>query len=538
MGRFTGLVMILFAVGCGGGGGDGDGGGGDDGPPIDLPTPACMPAASGSTTVAAPALKYTLKDRWQEAWLASPAVLDLDGDGTVEVVAPRHELLLVWRIAADGSVTEAWRAELPERIWASPVIGDFSSAPGLEVAVASQDQIVVFTATGTRLDGFPFAWRQELRSLAAGDVDGNGQLDLVAVTTSPLTANAQRDIIIAIGRDGEPLTGFPANTGGAAGCDSQCFVTGGYDENIALGDVDGDGTQDIFATQDNAYMSLHDGTGRAFDAAPIFDRSKFSGVRWMLDYGLAQQGYSDNDSDLQAHFTNSAPAIADLDGDGKGELISLGSVQNVAQSEREQGVALFVARHDGTRPPGWESPPYFPAYLSGLWDFGENLVGITNQVSVADIDPAKPGPEIMFAGFDGKLHAVSAAGEKLWGNGVTYTTSDEEWTAGLAIADLSGDGIPELVMTTYGTGGGDLIILSAAGEILHRVPLGGRGAMPVPTIADADNDGDLDITVSLKDAVDREKAVLIYEVPGSSTNCVLWGTGRGNYRRDGYLPVE
>ncbi|MDX2090202.1 MAG: hypothetical protein SFX73_20250 [Kofleriaceae bacterium] len=534
MGRFT-TSVILLALGCGGGGG-GDGGEDDDGPPIDLPQPACMAAASGTTTVAAPSLKYTLKDRWQEAWLASPAVLDLDGDGTVEIVAPRHELLLVWRIGAGGEVSEAWRATLPARIWASPVIGDFDAAPGLEVAVASENQIAMFTATGTAVTGFPFAWRRELRSLAAGDVDGNGQLDLVAVTTTPLDANNQRDIVIAVDGNGEPLPGFPANTTGAAGCDDQCYVTGGYDENLALGDVDGDGTQDIFATQDNAYMSLHDGSGRAFDAAPIFDRAKFSGIRWMLDYALAQQGYSDNSSDLQAHFTNSAPAIADLDGDRTGELISLGSVQNVAQNEREQGVVLFVARHDGTRPPSWETPVHEPAFLSGLWDYGENLVGITNQVSVADIDPAKPGPEIVFAGFDGKLHAVSAAGERLWSR--TYTTSAEEWTAGVAIADLSGDGIPELVMNTYGTGGGDLIILNAAGEILHRVPLGGRGAMPVPTIADADNDGDLDITVSLKDAVDREQAVLIYEVPGSATNCLLWATGRGNYRRDGYLPID
>jgi hypothetical protein len=60
--------------------------------------------------------------------------------------------------------------------------------------------------------------------------------------------------------------------------------------------------------------------------------------------------------------------------------------------------------------------------------------------------------------------------------------------------------------------------------------------MPVPTIADADGDGDLDIVVSLKDAVDKEQSVLIFEVPGSSTNCLAWPTGRGNYRRDGYLP--
>ncbi len=40
----------------------------------------------------------------------------------------------------------------------------------------------------------------------------------------------------------------------------------------------------------------------------------------------------------------------------------------------------------------------------------------------------------------------------------------------------------------------------------------GDGAMPVPTIADVDGDGDLDIVVSLKDAEDRVKSVEIYEV--------------------------
>jgi hypothetical protein len=140
----------------------------------------------------------------------------------------------------------------------------------------------------------------------------------------------------------------------------------------------------------------------------------------------------------------------------------------------------------------------------------------------------------VFAGFDGRIHAIDARGAELWSS--TYTTSSETWTAGVAIADLSGDGTPELVMTTYGPGGGELLILDAGGNIKHRLALGGRGAMPVPTIFDVDGDNDLDLVVSLKDAVDREKSVLIYEVPGSAPNCVLWGTGRGNLRRDGYVP--
>jgi hypothetical protein len=283
-------------------------------------------------------------------------------------------------------------------------------------------------------------------------------------------------------------------------------------------------------------MSLHSGAGRAFDAAAIFKgRTKFSGIRWMVDYDLAQQGYADDEStDEQAHFTNTAPAIADLDGDGKGELIALGSIQNAAQSDRERGVGLFVAHPDGTRPAAWIAPPRFPDYRGGLWDGDDNIVGITNQVTVADLDPSRPGPELVFAGFDGRIHAVDAQGATLWAR--TYTAASDVWTGGVVAADLSGDGSPELVFATYSPAGGDLIVLDAGGNILHRLPLGGRGAMPVPTIADADGDGDLDIVVSLKDAEDKQRSVLVYEVPGSSANCLLWPTGRGNLRRDGYLP--
>ena len=523
MGERTCVVMLLLAAGCG----DPD----DGGPGV--VAPSCDAAASGSTTVAAPVLVHTLKDRWHEAWLASPAVIDLDGDGVTEIVAPRDELLLVWH--ADG--TEQWRASLGGRIWSSPVVADLViGRPGLEVAVAARGQIAAFDATGQMLPGFPFAWRDELRSLAAGDIDGDGTLELVAVTTSPLDANSQRDIVIAVRTDGTVVPGFPPNTTGAAGCDDACYVTGGYDQNVALGDLDGDGASELFLTQDNAYMSLHDGTGLAMNAAPIFrGRTKFSGIRWMVDYALAMQGYADDESvDEQAHFTNTAPAIADLDEDGTAELIALGSIQNAAQDDRERGVGLFVAHADGTRPDAWIAPPRFASYLAGLWDGGDNLVGITNQVAVADISPAHAGPEIVFAGFDGQIHAVDARGATLWST--RYTSSADVWTGGVAIADLSGDGSPELVFTTYGPSGGDLVVLDANGSELHRLSLGDRGAMPVPTIADADDDGDLDITVSLKDGVDREKQVQIYEVASSSANCALWSTGRGSYRRDGYVP--
>ena len=77
-----------------------------------------------------------------------------------------------------------------------------------------------------------------------------------------------------------------------------------------------------------------------------------------------------------------------------------------------------------------------PEYLAGLWDYdGTNVVGATNQVTVADIDPGLGGPELIFAGFDGQIHAVDAAGNGLWF--YPYTTDERVLAGGTAyISDL------------------------------------------------------------------------------------------------------
>jgi hypothetical protein len=144
----------------------------------------------------------------------------------------------------------------------------------------------------------------------------------------------------------------------------------------------------------------------------------------------------------------------------------------------------------------------------------------------------------VFSGFDGRIHAVTSDNRELWKQ--TFTDRAGVLTGGIVAADLTKDGRPELIFNTYSTTAGvsALFILGANGALLTQVPLPERGAMPVPTVADVDGDGVLEIVVSLKDGVDKVRQVLVYKIPGSGTECLPWPTGRGNLWRNGHVTFQ
>ena len=507
----------------------------DTAPDAPRATACAATPGGGSSTVRAPTLRMALRDMGSESWLGAPVVVDLDRDGAMEIVAAREQRLVVWR--ASGALR--WAAQPgTARLWAPPLVGDFAGDANLEVVVASGARVFMYTASGTSAPGFPVMWRDEVRALAAGDLDGDGRPEIVAATTGVLSGGGQRDVLTAFTGAGAVMRGFPPNTTGVGRCDSACSVSGAFNQNLAIGRLDDDALMDIVAPTDNAYVSWHRGTGEAFPVAPVFRGvSRSPGVRWFTSYSLAQQGFANNEAtDEQAHFTTSPPTIADIDGDGRREIVVVGSIQNAAQTDRQRGVGTFVFNADGTRPASWASPFQVRAYLAGLSDLGAtNIVGAVDEVTVADLDVASPGLEMVFAGYDGRLWCVGADRAVRWS--FPFTTASNQLATGALVVDLSGDGRPEVIFATYATATGTsaLFVLDAQGTLLHRVALPGRGAMATPAIGDIDRDGTLEIVVSLKDATTTGDEVLVFNVPGSSAQCMPWPVARRTPLRDGYV---
>ncbi|EYF05915.1 Hypothetical protein CAP_2374 [Chondromyces apiculatus DSM 436] len=498
--------------------------------------PSCI-VAGGSAAVPKPELRMELMDSsYENGWLGSPVVVDLDGDGANEIIATRGAYLIAW----DSAGNELWSfreaAQSEPRFWAPPVVADFRDDELPEIVVAAGDQVWMIDGRGEILSGWPREWRYEMRSVAAGDVNSDGQLDVIVASS-----DHEPDILNAFTAGGDIIDGFPPAATGALGCNDRenCWIAGAFDQNVAIGDLDGDGKQDIVAAQDNAYTGFYHGNGEAFDANPMYEeRPKTLGVRYLHDLTLAKQGFADDESrDLQAHFTNTSPTIADIDQDGTYEVIMLGSVQNAGQDYREQGVSLWAVRHDASRLPAFENPVHKPDYLAGLWDLEGNIVAMTNQVAVADIDATRAGLEMIYAGFDGRVHVTYADGQD--GGRYIYTMDPDVFTGGVVIGDLSGDGIPEIVFATYSPreGMSHLFVLDAGGNELHKIQLPRLGSMAVPTLADVEGDGTVEILVSTRDTPwdSGEPAVLVYSVPSSTTGCLLWPTARGNNYRNAWV---
>ena len=533
----------------------------------------CEPRKEGSR-VAAPRFVRTIATG-ETGWFASPGLVDLDGDGRQEIVAPFYSTFVYdarGRLIGKGTATKG-------RVYAPGVVADLEGDGLQEIVVGGNEgTVAAYELRRGRLrveSGWPASTCSggqcpETRGLAAADLDGDGRIEVVATTTNTSPTGSQVFVFAANGRlyrpRGAPASAWPRyNTvpgkGGDAGFNGAGnHGYGAYGENVGIGNLDDDPELELVVTFDNHQINVFNHDGTSVLASPWFRnrQNEHAGrrlgwgqfIRW-LNAGVEDAHYHRQvgpwphvRSTMWLQWTASPPSVADLDRDGRNEVIGLPNAE-LHEPYETQAYAFMVldGAHDGgvrsaRRHRGFVTLPLSgkPAVRpDGDWYPPSGIPAPT----VVDIS-GDSRPEIVASVPDGAVYAIGPTGRRLWRYDYAHG-KEKTFASEVVAADLNRDGTPELVFGTYALspGSGRLIVLSAGGTLLHELRLprqgtngNGIGVPAAPSIGDLDGDGRLEIVVTTFD-----HGIDVFHVPGSATNCLPWPTGRGNLLRNGTGPA-
>ena len=522
-------------------------------------TAACV-NENGTAPVVQPVFVRNIETD-ETGWLASPAVVDLDGDGKNEIVAALYSTFV---FSADGKQL-AKGTLTQDRIYAPHVVADLDGDGKPEIVVGGSGGTVAaynyangklttkWTASTTSGGQSPNA-----SGMAAADLDHDGQIEVVVTTDNTSDTGSQ---VFVFDSKGKARPGWPRynqtddldfNGQGNHGyaCDG---------ENVGIGNIDDDDDLEIIITYDNHYINAFKADGSSILASdwytnpddPYLGQRMGWGqfIRWFdptiedNHYHAHVGAWPDVNTTMWLQWTASPPNVVDLDGDGKNEIVGIPNAE-LHDPYVTQGYAFMVlegAYGDGSRSArrkaGFETLPMSdqpPVRDAGDWYPPDGIPAPTTVNIVGD-----PRPEILAPINDGYIYAMGADGSRLWrydfAKGAAKTFASE-----VTVADLNKDGVPEIVFGVYSLAknGGRLVVLKNTGELLFDITLpnqgidgNGIGVPAAPTIADIDGDGQLEILAQTFD-----HGIDVFTVPGSGTSCVLWPTARGSYMRTGSVP--
>lgn len=513
-------------------------------------------AGTAQGAIATPTLKWQRAgcySSWcQTGWYASPAVADLDSDGRPEVIWSAYSVFVVdggtgaleWKVASGHDRSEPSASDVG-RTWPGVVVADIDGNGDLELVTAhSGGWIGVYNHDGYFYPGWPKQPTpgSELRSLAVDDLDRDGDLEIIVASTRSDNQWFVYEHTGAV-RSGWPQH-YPDSSGNgyAAGC---------YNENVAAGDIDGDGRSEIIGPSDVHYITAYNDDGSQIPAnAGHFGGGKFwSRVGVHVDDAVDVRGWANCGVEHRPNFADSAPTIMDVNGDSILETIVVGNVYNCGTSPYTSLYQMpFLLNADRTR---WAAGGYdwtvIPSPGPGSAPLSEdyNLIesALPNPVT-ADLD-GDGKMEILFASYDGKLHAywLDKSEHGNWPYPVTQPGEGFiRFASEPVVADLDGNGTAEVVFGSWPEKGGNRVgrlhILDYRGNVVQQVdlppPFSGdwNGILGAPTLADIDGDADLELVAGT-----AHSGLVAYDLPGTSSARVLWGTGRGSYKRAGGTTV-
>jgi len=408
----------------------------------------------------------------------------------------------------------------------SIVTGDFNRDGNLDFAVSwNGNSSVVQIFLGNGAGGFTQGATYTLpipnyypmpNGLAAADLRGNGDLDLIAVDGH----NVEGSIEVLLG-NGDGTFQAPVTVAPSIG-----NPLGG----VAMADVNHDGKIDMVVGSDDQldgiYVVLGNGDG-TFQTPVFYQEGDNSGVTGIAIGSLTTKKNADvvistgngayvylNDGKgvfaKPVQYGSSANAssvvIADVNGDNKNDL--------VVSSSSSGAVWVLLGKGNGT----------FTA------DAAVNVGGVAEAVVVADFNGDKK-LDLAVAANAEFLTVVLGNGDGTFRSSSQYGETNSTIQA-IATADLNGDGYPDIVEAGGGTGVGVTILLGSAHGALGApfsiaVGCGEANRSGVNSIAlgDVTGDGKIDLV-----ATSYDDPYNCYE----NVIGVLAGLGTGKFKKPVY----
>ena len=243
------------------------------------------------------------------------------------------------------------------------------------------------------------------------------------------------------------------------------------------------------------------------------------------------------------NFAHGPATLSDMNGDGTREVVAVGNVHDCSKDpylDVYHGPYIFNADRSRFNSGGydWRSTPV---------DTGAPLSQDYNLIESAQPNPVTADldgdglKEILYASYDGRMHVfwLDKTEHHAWPYSV-YKPAEGflRFASEPVVVDLENDGLAEVIFTSWVQKStnrtGKLHILNVYGVPLYEVDLPAafngnwNGSLGAPTLANVDTDADLEVVL-----MTAHSGVVVYDLPGTQNARILWGTGRGNYRRDG-----
>ncbi|MBK9489600.1 MAG: VCBS repeat-containing protein [Haliscomenobacter sp.] len=317
------------------------------------------------------------------------------------------------------------------------------------LSAASAKPFLVTFSGGIAINTMSFATKTDFttasqpRSVASGDLDGDGKPELIATNNGSMSVSLLRNT---------------SSSGTLAFAAKVDVTTGAGPSSAAVGDLDGDGKLDLaIGNQFSNTVSIlrNTSTGGMLSFAAKIDSAVGSGPLGV--------------------------AIGDLDGDGKPDLALANfssSTVSVLRNTSTVGSISFARKVDFIT--GTNSRPY--------------NIGLGDIDGDGKLDLVAPNA---FASNVSVIRNTSTPGNLSFAGRVDFTTGDTP--SGVAIGDLDGDGKPEVAISNLfstsvsvfrNTSKVDTVALAAKVDFA-------TGATPFSvSMGDLDGDGKLDLTVA------------------------------------------